>query len=298
MCCFCFQLRPWRLACLAALLIIGCGQVDVLGEIAAQDPPESPAGGAAGAAAAPPAPEPSGESADTDETATAVPICAAATTVFARALCACGSLASLGDLRSEYVQGTSAAGALGRADIGVAGELHTAAFTGPIAGDLTVAGAGMSVIVGALGTIEGALRVQGDLAVVGVTTVASDAWLRGRLLGDGVLVVEGDVHRGSAAPAPAGGPPVVATAVLEVGGQILAEDFTFESPCACEPEPVLDVAAVVARAAADHDNAAVGFSPATLADVADGQVYDLPAGRLFAGDRRHARSGAAATGLA
>jgi hypothetical protein len=263
---------------LPLLALAACGQTDVLGTIAPEQPTVSPPQAGAAAPTAGDDAEPAREPPAGDPIGTSAPGCERAASVFARALCACGSVSTLGDLRTVRVADADAPARAGGADVGILGGLQSAAFVGPIDGDLTIAGAGLSALVASEGLVTGALRVSGDLALSGTAMVEGDAWLRGRLLGDGRLVAQRDVYRGPLIPV---APPAPPSATLEVAGEVVTQAFTLDPPCACDAEPAVDVAAIVALAAVDNDNAATGFSPDALGGADDGQVHELPPGRLF-----------------
>jgi hypothetical protein len=264
---------------LAGLALAACGQTDVLGTIEAAVPTVSAPQAGASAPTVDAGEEAAGDPVPGNPVRTSAPGCATAASIFDRALCACGSLSTLGDLRTARMTVTPGAVPSSRADVGVVGTLQSAAFVGPIDGDLTIAGLGLNALVAVDGRVTGALRVAGDLALRGAATVASDAWLGGQLLGDGLLAVQGDAYRGFAPP---GAPPIPVAATLEVAGDVVTQAFTLEPPCACDAEPAVDVAAVVALAAVDNDNTRAGFAPDSLTHAAEGEIHELTGGRLFA----------------
>jgi len=267
-----------RAAACLALALVGCDQTDVVGKLGAPAPRPEPAAGSAAPAGGAPAAGGAMAPPPVTPVRSAAPSCAAASSVFARALCACGQVATFGDLRSARIAREGAQPALPAADVGIAGTLQVAAFVGPIGGDLIVTGSGLSLIAGVDGAIAGALRVQGDLGVSGLTRIGSDAWLGGLLLGDGVLIAAGDLHQlgASVALSPQTGAPLV-----DHAGELVSGEFSIDPPCVCEDAGALRIEAAVARAVVDHDGQSAGFAPSALADLPPDQSLSLPPGRLY-----------------
>ena len=195
--------------------------------------------------------------------------------LFRFALCSCTNVLAAGDLATDsfdsrngpYAPG-QAGGAVGvNNDFGVMGQKR-------VGGTLIMAGATAMEFFGDM-EILGDLKTNGDLNFRGSTHVSRDVWVRGSLTGFGEMQIERDLHRGTGAGLP---PP----ADLGVGGQTFVEDFTIPKPCACEPDQLLDIPAVVERVAHTNDNAEVGLDPNSLSSVIEfGRIEELPCGRFY-----------------
>jgi hypothetical protein len=170
--------------------------------------------------------------------------CEASATVFDQALCACERASVFGNLAAATTDGTA------RAHVRINGPLEVVGLMGPLAGDLSVVGTGVTVLNADEAQLDGDLIATTDLAVEGVAHVAGDARLAGELFGEGRLMV---------------------------GGQLRAEPFSAQAPCGCAEGERLDIVAWVESARANNDNAASGFTVGALAPA----VLELPAGVLF-----------------
>lgn len=181
-----------------------------------------------------------------------------AATTFRSALCVCEDL----DLVGHGVWVTSSDAR--EAPAGVNGVTH-------VVGDTTF-GSGLSSwggVTGA-GTLEvgGALVTPADVSVVGTTRV------------DGELVAGGDVE--TVGELAVGGLARVRGRLHHVGSDphlaFAAYTAPAAAPCGCEPEKLLDVAALVAAARTDNDNARLGGleNVGELTLTLDGGRFYLP----------------------
>jgi len=264
--------------------VIGCGEVDVVGRVAGDT--ESPMAiegeGAEFNAAVAGAPAPIADANATTEAAdtgtqenfekplvepTSTPLsCAQATKVFDQALCACNQAAVFGNLVTTSLGADSS-----HAHVRVSGPLQASAFVGPLSGDLSVIGDGVTVLASQDAQITGALETTTDLGIQGTTTVGGNAFLGGTLLGDGRLVIAGDLHTPND---PQG------SNQLEVGGAALIEALALPTPCHCSGDEALDIFAWVVDARTNNDNIARSFGREVLLGLPPGASIDLPPGRL------------------
>jgi hypothetical protein len=261
----------WGLRAVVVLSALGCHQTDVVGTV---DGPRSLPGVDSGEVADGGSP---GRGRGRDDAAADVPrgmlpTCAAAASSFSRALCACGQVESFGDFRSGSLRADA------RADVAVGGTLRVAAFAGPVSGDLTVAGNGLSLLAGDAGRVSGALRVNSELRLRGETRVDGSAWLRGVLMGDGVLYTAGDLYQ----PRPRIATSEAGTPLVQHEGSLIVGEVVVESPCACDAATQLDVVGRVAEAAADDaSRSAQAIAASALADAPDSFSLDLPPGPIY-----------------
>lgn len=233
---------------LVGAVALGCSGTDIVGDLAAE--------GASAAA-------PDAAHGDAAHNGGAPIGCGAA--VFAQALCACERVSSFGNLSATALDGAA------RAHVRIQGPLEAAGLAGPIAGDLAAVGAGVSVLSADDAEIAGSLLLTTDLDLNGVARVAGDARLAGALLGEGRLLVRGDLR------SPVERDPASTPLRLEVEGARIVEPVAPEPPCGCAAGEQLPLRAWIEEARARNDNAARGFA---LDGPAAGTLA-LPPGRLF-----------------
>lgn len=181
-------------------------------------------------------------------------------------------------------------------DTNVAGFLKTRSFRSRGASpDVEIIGGSVGVnrsyITGGLADVGGSfavagsrgglLRVGADLRfnpsfdVAGLVGIGGDAHLNGALRAAGLIGIAGDLYRSPDSR-------FLGLALVNVGGDRYTEPVDVEQPCGCAPERLLDIASVVAGAAADNDNASIGLDPRALDLVVGiGTALTLPSGRYF-----------------
>lgn len=191
-----------------------------------------------------------------------------AAATFTQALCVCGDLDLAGSLATSSVDASGATFASGGA-VGVNGDLD-------VAGAIEVGSLAVARDVGLAGSadIHGDARVDGDLALAGTWRVDRDAWIAGSVdaaTGEAGFVIERDLYQ----PVGAGRDEVV------VGGAVIEAPFELPAPCPCDEGQLVPVAAIVAEAARDNDDAVRGVDPSALAGVIGSAVAELPSGRVY-----------------
>lgn len=267
---------PLVLACVA---LVGCRQADVVADLVgdADGPPRD--GGSVDAGR--PAPDAGGPE---DFCAGGGPVVAVgdgrcagdvAERAFRFAVCACEGLVTSGGLDTDSFDsrdgpyrarpgstGGGAVGINGRIDLNAASRVDGTLW----GGDATGLNAGRA---GDL-TVERNLFCAGPVVSETSISVARDARVNGR-------VRARDLTVGGTLTVPDG-------AAIEVTGDraIGAEargPVAVDAPCDCRPEFLVDIAALVAARAADHDDARAGLTPDSLQNVSG--AVTLPCGRYY-----------------
>lgn len=207
---------------------------------------------------------------------------------FGLALCACGQLTGPGGVSTATLRadgslspGGAHVGSNG-ADVPTsAGYLSMVGTTLPgftIGGDLVLTGRGSAFASGAQ-RVTGSLRSAAALAGSANTAVRidGDAWLPlVSALDARALDVGGELVL---TPAGAAGSESERWNAARTGGGLRRADQELPPPCACDLEQAPDVPAMVAWAAANNDNAQLGFSPERLYWVAQATALSVPCGR-------------------
>ena len=230
---------------LAVFLIVGCGNVDVVGHVGGS-------GGSGGGAAG------------------ATTICggSVAERTFRFALCVCGQ-AQVGNLQTtDVVDTTTGATRQGGAAVGINASLSPNASPN-VSGSLLVNG---DLTLPGMSRVEGDLKVAGGLSGGDQSHVLRDAWVDGNVS----LPLNGlSVNRDVYAPEPQ------APHGISVGRMFHERSFSMTGPCDCGSSAIVDVGAVVAGGAQSNDNARVGLDASRFASVANAEDITLPAGRFF-----------------
>lgn len=193
---------------------------------------------------------------------------------FTSALCSCEDTRVAGYLKTRSFR----AGAATEPDelggsVSVNRDYVTAGYA-DVGGSFTVAGERDVVFAGYLKSGQD-LRFNPAFDVAGLVSVERDAHLAsvvralGRVdIGRDLYMPEGAGFRG--------------IALVDVGGEQHTEAVDVAPPCACGAGELIDVAALVAAAEADNDNASIGLESGELeAVIALGAELTLPSGRFF-----------------
>lgn len=266
-------LRPFSLVSSLALLICAaCGDSEgsaLVGDAEGSRPaPEDSAQGE---------PEPGAELTVPDDEVALGEACASsvAAETFTSALCSCEDTRVAGYLRTRSFRssdGPDAPEQLG-GSVGVNRDYVTAGYA-DVGGSFSVAGPRDVLFGGFLNAGED-LRFNPPFDVAGVVDVERDAYLAGPVRAIGRVGIGGDLYM----PAGAGFRGI---AFVDVGGEQHTEAVSIEAPCACAPEQIIDVPALVDAARDDNDNAAVGLGPDDLNVVVGiGAELTLPTGRYY-----------------
>ena len=261
----------------AALTAAGCGEIDVVGQVEL-GPVRDAAMSITGARDAAAASDATVLRSPSEASELGLRTCEQAPSVFAQALCACERAAVFGGLDTaslafaERLEDEADEGSDAVAHVHVSGPLEVTGLSGTVAGDVKTIGAGVTVLNGDGGRIEGNLFASTDVGVTGQVSIAGDAFLTGGLIGPGQVAVEGDLHTES--------PQDGSAARVELGGEALVEPIALSRPCLCDTDSTLDIATFVARAGSDNDNRETAFEPTALSTSVP-EPLSLPGGRLF-----------------
>jgi hypothetical protein len=194
---------------------------------------------------------------------------------FTSAVCSCEDTNVAGFLRTRSFRssaGPDAPEELG-GSVGVNRDYVTAGFA-DVGGSYTVAGARDIAFGGYLKVGQDA-RTQPRLNVAGVADVGRDAFLKSDARVLGRFGVGRDLHMEA-------GADISGIAFVDVGGERSTEQVDVEDPCACAPQQIIDVAALVDAAAIDNDNARAGLSQDDLNLVIGiGAEATLTSGRYY-----------------
>jgi hypothetical protein len=266
-----------QLPLLLALSVMACGGTD-----------DRPLTGVAG----PAAPEADGENESSEpvvqdpgagnnlvpeDEATVGGACAArvAAETFTSALCSCEDSNIAGYLRTRSFrssQGPDAPEELG-GSVGINRDYITAGYA-DVGGSFTVKGTRDVLFGGVLKSGED-LRFNPAFDVAGVVEVGRDAYLADTVRAFGRVAIGRDLYM-------AAGAAFAGIAFVDVGGDEHTEAISFDDPCACAPEQIIDVAALVTAAQSDNDNAALGLDPDDFDLVLGiGAELTLPGGRFY-----------------
>ena len=198
---------------------------------------------------------------------------------FTSAVCSCEDTSVAGYLKTESFtsSGREAAQGVGAGlapgSVSVNGNYATAGYA-DVSGSFTVAGERDIAFGGYLRAGED-VRVGPGLDVAGLVDVGRDAFWKRDARVFGRVEIGRDLYLDA-------GAALNGIAVVDVGGERRTEVVTIEPPCACAPEQVIDVAALVGAAETDNDNDRVGLSVDALnAVVGIGAEATLPGGRYF-----------------
>jgi len=142
-----------------------------------------------------------------------------------------------------------------------------------LTGSLTVTG-DQGLLGSAVTPIQGDFRIRGPFTCQGVINIARNAWLGNDLIGSGILTVGGDLRQ----PAFANRDPA---ATITIGGSDRREPINLESPCACNDDQQLDIAAIIKEAESDNHNVEAGFDSNRFENVTGIETVQLPCGRFF-----------------
>ena len=123
-----------------------------------------------------------------------------------------------------------------------------------------------------LTTVQGDLKVDGNVSFAGVLNVARDL-VAGKdfvNFGDGNIVR--DLYLGG----------IMALPFLTVpGGSIISESVEVPPPCACDPEDILDIAGIVEDARNDNQNDVIAIHENSLLAIVGYRDLELPPGRYY-----------------
>lgn len=177
-----------------------------------------------------------------------------AATTFTSAVCSCEDTNVAGFLRTRSFRSSAGPGApeeLG-GSVGVNQNYVTAGYA-DIGGSFTVTG-GRDIRFGGYLQVGEDVRSNPGLDVAGVLDVGRDAFLKS----DAFVLGRVGIGRDLTLEA---GADIGGIAFVDVGGERRTQPVDIAPPCACAPEQVIDVAALVADAESNNDNAAAGLSP-------------------------------------
>lgn len=195
---------------------------------------------------------------------------------FTAAVCSCEDTRVAGYLRTTSFRSRPVpAGAPDDAvgSVGVNLDYVTAGYA-DVSGSFIVAGARDIAFGGYLKAGED-VRVNPALDVAGLVEVGRDAFLKSDARVFGKVDIGRDLYLEP-------GSDISGIAVVDVGGQRRSEAVQVDAPCACAPEQIIDVAALVDAARDDNDDASAGLDPDDLnAVVGIGAEATLPGGRYY-----------------
>jgi len=200
--------------------------------------------------------------------------------VFTSALCSCEDARIAGYLRTRSFRssdGPNAPEELG-GSVGINRDYDTAGYA-DIGGSFTVAGSRDVRFAGYVNVGQD-LSFNPAFDVAGVVDIERDAYLASAVRAFGRVGIGRDLHA-------AAGAGFRGIALVDVAGEEFTEAVSVAPPCACAPEQIIDVAALVDAAATDNDNAAVGLDEDDLNRVVGiGTELTLPAGRYYVNQLR------------
>jgi hypothetical protein len=189
--------------------------------------------------------------------------------LFNHALCTCEDTRFAGYLvtRSFSASQGSPLVAAG-APVGINDQLVSGSYV-DVGGSLRVIGT--TAFAGFL-QVGGDLELQEDLALPGYLEVARDAWLAE----DAVMTAATIGRDLLTQPGKWLPPPWVL-----VGGSWQQGAFSFDDPCPCGEDEMLDIAAIVADGLATNDNAEIPLDPGSLTGHVGYRRIELPCGRFY-----------------
>jgi hypothetical protein len=190
--------------------------------------------------------------------------------LFSHALCTCDDTVFAGYLRtrsfsSSYGDDPIAAGA----PVGVNDQLLSGSFV-DVGGTLQVTGT--TSFAGYL-KVGGDLELRESLNVAGYLQVARDAWIESDALVLGYADIERDLMTQPRLP--------FVSTFTTVGGDWTEGAFGIDEPCACDPQQLLNIDAIVADGRAHNDNAVIGLDVGAFSDVIGVTRWELPCGRFY-----------------
>jgi hypothetical protein len=193
---------------------------------------------------------------------------------FTSAVCSCEDTHVAGYLRTRSYRSRPLPGAPEIAgSVGVNRNYVTAGYA-DVSGSFSVAGDRDIAFGGYLRAGED-VRANPALEVAGVVDVGRDAFLKSDARVFGRVDIGRDLYMEA-------GSDISGIAFVDVGGERRTEAVSVAPPCACAPEQIIDVAALVDQAQSDNDNALVGLEPDDLNVVVGiGAELTLPQGRYF-----------------
>jgi hypothetical protein len=192
---------------------------------------------------------------------------------FTAAVCSCEDTRVAGYLRTTSFRSRPGAPDDAAGSVGVNRDYVTAGYA-DVSGRFTIAGARDIAFGGYLKTGED-VRVSPALDVAGLVEVGRDAFLKNDARVFGKVDIGRDLYLEP-------GSDISGIAVVDVGGQRRSEAVQVDPPCACAPEQIIDVAALVDGARDDNDNTSAGLGPDDLnAVVGIGAELTLPGGRYY-----------------
>lgn len=194
---------------------------------------------------------------------------------FSSALCSCEDTNVAGLLKTRSFRSRGASPGVERlgGSVGVNGNYITGGLA-DVGGSFAVAGS-RDVLFGGLLRVGADLRFNPSFDVAGLVGIGRDAHLNGALRAVGVIGVGGDLYRSPDSR-------MLGLALVNVGGIEHTAPVVVDAPCGCASDEVLDVAARVADARTDNDNASIGLDVHALDLVAGvGTAQTLPTGRYF-----------------
>lgn len=195
--------------------------------------------------------------------------------LFSRALCTCGgALLDVDGLHGGYLKTHSFDSrdpdptfvSFG-APVGINQNYVAGSFT-DVGGTLEIAG---TTVFGGWLAVGGDLFLTDALIPLAYVEVARDAWIAGDVVAT-YLNIGRDFYRD-----PDKIPPLLTT----VGGTTYEQTFQVDPPCACGPDDLLDIDAIIADGRQNNDNAAVGLDPTLFSDLFIDREVELPCGRFY-----------------
>ncbi|MEY4577530.1 MAG: hypothetical protein RL701_2233 [Pseudomonadota bacterium] len=206
-------------------------------------------------------------------------LCESARSVaFGRAICSCGDVLGGGTVSTETVTAQGF-----QADVGVNGKLslrigrrNLADSDGAIAGALQIAGSGLSPITGAGAEIRGDLTTAGSVAFAGSIHVLGTVYSREIPVGNGSLLIDGDLHHTSQLGASALTPPNVV-----VVGSLLPDNYVAGRPCACAASDTPRLRGMIDAAVSSNDNTGAKLTAESLAALTLPRTLNLSCGRYY-----------------
>jgi len=195
---------------------------------------------------------------------------------FTAAVCSCEDTRVAGYLRTTSFRSRPLPPGAPDAAVGSVGvdrDYVTAGYA-DVSGSFIVAG-GRDVAFGGYLKAGEDVRVNPALDVAGLVEVGRDAFLKSDARVFGKVDIGRDLYLEP-------GSDISGIAVVDVGGQRRSETVQVDPPCACAPEQIIDVAALVDAARDDNDDAAAGLEPGDLNTVVGiGAEATLPGGRYY-----------------
>jgi hypothetical protein len=192
---------------------------------------------------------------------------------FTAAVCSCEDTRVAGYLRTTSFRSGPGAADDAVGSVGVNRDYVTAGYA-DVSGSFTIAGTRDIAFGGYLKAGED-VRVSPALDVAGLVGVGRDAFLKSDARVFGKVDIGRDLYLEP-------GSDISGIALVDVGGQRRSEAVQVDPPCACAPEQIIDVGALVDAARDDNDNTSAGLDPDALNVVVGiGAEVTLPGGRYY-----------------